>query len=174
MYRDRTVTDRGEELCIALHSPDNFIDLLPVALRFPAMVQILGVDYGTTRVGLAVSSPEGTYALPLQTLTVPARARAAAVAECARKRDIQLIVVGRPIRSAGEDSAMWPIIAKFAESLRRRGFEVEFEDEAYSTAEAESLLRDAGTPSSRNRGSADAVAAKLIVESYLRRRHASE
>jgi putative Holliday junction resolvase len=138
------------------------------------MAQILGVDYGSTRVGLAVSSPEGSYALPLQTLTVPERARAAAVAECARMRDIRTIVVGRPIRSAGEDSALWPAIEKFAVSLRRRGFEVEFENEAYSTAEAESLLREAGTQSSRNRGSADALAAKLIVESYLRRTDVAE
>jgi len=138
------------------------------------MDQILGVDYGTIRVGLAVSSPEGSYALPLETLTVPARARAAAVAEYARNRDIKLIVVGRPVRSAGEDSELWPTITKFAESLRHRGFKVEFENEAYSTAEAESLLREADAASSRNRGRADAVAAKLIVESYLRRRSEPE
>ena len=134
------------------------------------MPQILAVDYGTQRVGLAVSDAEGHFALPLETLQVPVRARAAAVAEMAREREVRVIVIGRPVRAAGEDSAMWPEIRKFGESLRQRGFHIVYEDEAFSTAEAESLLKESRTKRRVTRGPADALAAKVILEQYLKRK----
>lgn len=130
------------------------------------MGQILAVDYGTRRLGVAVSDAEGKYALPLNTLDLPARSRVAAVAELARERDADIVVVGRPVRSAGEDSHLWPQIEKFAAGLRSRGLTVVFEDEAYTSAEAAEKL-PAGRPQARGR--IDALAASLILKQYLDR-----
>jgi putative Holliday junction resolvase len=134
------------------------------------MPQILAVDYGAERVGVAVSDADGRFALPLETLQVPARARAAAVARLAGEREVRVIVIGRPLRTAGEDSALWPSIRKFGDSLRRRGFHIVYEDEAFSTAEAEALLSETGSRHRAPRGPADAVAAKVILEQYLKRK----
>lgn len=133
------------------------------------MPQLMAVDYGTRRLGLAVSDPEGRYALPLEVLDVPPRARSAAVAARAQERDIKTIVVGRPVRSAGEDSALWPEIEKFGRSLTQRGFRVVYEDEAFSSAAAEASLQGTSRKSGRARGHVDALAAKLILEQYLQR-----
>jgi putative Holliday junction resolvase len=132
------------------------------------MGQILAVDYGTRRVGVAVSDPDGRYALPLETLEVPARSRAAAVAKLALDRDVVTVVVGRPVRAAGEDSHLWPEIERFAERLRTRGLTVVFEDEAFTSAEAEARL---GTqrPAARSGRATDALAASLILQQYLDR-----
>lgn len=132
------------------------------------MGQILAVDYGTRRIGVAVSDPDGRFALPLETLEVPARSRAAAVARLASERGADTVVVGRPRRTAGEDSGLWPEIEKFAARLRARGLRVEFEDEAYTSAEASALLPSRRGASVR-KGHIDAVAASLILKQYLDR-----
>lgn len=136
------------------------------------MGQILAVDYGTHRVGVAVSDPEARYALPLQTLELPLRARAAAVAQLALDRGADTVVVGRPVRAQGEDSHLWPEIQKFALKLRARGLTVVFEDEAFTSSEAQAQL------GRRARGRADsptdAMAASLILQQYLENRAKGE
>jgi putative Holliday junction resolvase len=134
------------------------------------MAQVMAVDYGTRRVGVAVSDPDGRYALPLTILEVPARARAAAVAGLAAERGVQIVVVGRPVRARGEDSALWPEISAFAKSLERRGLTVVYEDEAYTSDAAEEEERAAGARRpGRARNRVDAQAARLILERYLQR-----
>jgi putative Holliday junction resolvase len=132
------------------------------------MGQILAVDYGTRRVGVAVSDEQGSFAMPLETLVVPARSRAAAVASLAAERGVSTVVVGRPKRQAGEDSGLWPEIEKFARSLRARGLTVVFEDEAYTSAEAHSRLGAKGKAKGQ-KGRVDALAASLILKQYLDR-----
>jgi putative Holliday junction resolvase len=130
------------------------------------MAQILAIDYGTRRLGVAVSDPEGRYALPLDTLELPQRLRAARVAELARERGVDTVVVGRPVRTQGEDSRLWPEIEKFAQRLRARGLTVVFEDEAFTSAEAETQLegRRGSRPPHRT---TDALAASLLLKQYL-------
>jgi len=136
------------------------------------MSQVMAIDFGTRRLGMAVSDADGRFALPLEALDVPPRARVAAVADAARERDVETIVIGRPRRAAGEDSHLWPDIVRFGDGLTRRGFQVVFEDEAFTTTEAQEMLAAAGSRPAR--GAVDAVAAKLILEQYLQRRHAEE
>lgn len=133
------------------------------------MGQILAVDYGTRRLGVAVSDAEGRYALPLATLELPQRQRAAAVAQLAEERDADTVVVGRPIRAQGEDSHLWPEIEQFANSLRARGLTVVFEDEAFTTAGAEEQM-EGKTRSRSGPASKDSLAASLILKQYLDQR----
>jgi putative transcription antitermination factor YqgF len=108
----------------------------------------------------------------LLTLELPARARAAAVAELAFERSVTTIVVGRPVRAGGEDSALWAEIRNFGASLGQRGFDVIYEDEAFTSAQAESDLGSAGSSPARRkarRPKVDAQAARLILDSYLER-----
>lgn len=155
-----------EHVCKALRGRDKSIDSDCACGEYPRMGQILAVDYGTHRLGVAVSDPGGRFALPLNTLELPARSRAAAVARLAQEREIDTVVVGRPVRSAGEDSHLWPQIEKFAASLRSRGLTVVFEDEAYTSAEAMDRLPKGDR---KSRGRIDAVAASLILKQYLDR-----
>ena len=159
----RTIRNMSARHCGAW---DKSIDSDCARGEYPRMGQILAVDYGTRRLGVAVSDAEGRFALPLNTLELPARSRVAAVAELARERNADLVVVGRPTRSAGEDSHLWPEIEKFAAGLRSRGLTVVFEDEAYTSAEAAEKL-----PAGRlkDRGRIDALAASLILKQYLDR-----
>jgi putative Holliday junction resolvase len=132
------------------------------------MGQVLAVDYGTRRLGIAVSDSEGRYAMPVMAVEEPARRRAAAVAQLARERDVECIVIGRPRRHGGEDSNLWPEIESFGRSLVQRGFEVVYEDEAFTSTEADERLNSTGT-GRRPRGRTDAVAASVILQQYLDR-----
>jgi len=135
------------------------------------MSQVLAVDYGTVRVGIAVSDPDQEFALPLGALSVPPRARAAAVARLARERDVETIVIGRPVRAGGEDSALWPQIEKFGAALARRGFRVVYEDEAFTTATADpGPVTPRKRQQTRREGRVDALAAQQILDRYLARR----
>jgi len=136
------------------------------------MPQILAVDYGSRRLGIAVSDPKGRFALPLLTLELPVRARAAAVTELARERSVTTIVIGRPVRTGGEDSMLWSQIDAFGRSLGRRGFAVVYEDEAFTSSQAEGDLGHAGSKTRRRkvqRPAVDAQAARLILDQYLDR-----
>lgn len=136
------------------------------------MPQILAIDYGTRRLGVAVSDPDGRFALPLLTLELPVRARAAAVAELAAERSVTTIVIGRPVRAGGEDSALWSEIETFGRSLVRRGLTVVYEDEAFTSSQAEEDLGEAESKRKRQRArkpQIDAQAARLILDQYLTR-----
>jgi putative Holliday junction resolvase len=132
------------------------------------MGQILAVDYGTRRLGIAVSDSEQKYAMPVVAVEEPLRRRAAAVAHLASERDVQRIVVGRPRRQGGEDSDLWPEIEQFGRALAQRGFEVVYEDEAFTSTEADARLNSVGS-GRRPRGRTDAVAASVILQQYLDR-----
>jgi putative Holliday junction resolvase len=132
------------------------------------MAQVMAVDYGTRRLGIAVSDSEGRYAMPVLAVEEPTRRRAAAIAQLASEREIQRIVIGRPRRQGGEDSSLWPEIEQFGRSLIQRGFEVVYEDEAFTSTEADTRLSSVSS-GRRPRGRTDAVAASVILQQYLDR-----
>ena len=65
-------------------------------------MRTLGIDFGERRIGIAISDPGGTFALPLTTLTRRDDESAAAeIAALAREEAVVRIVVGEPLRSDG-------------------------------------------------------------------------
>ncbi|MDQ1349516.1 MAG: putative pre6S rRNA nuclease, partial [Acidobacteriota bacterium] len=72
----------------------------PLSHSWP--MRALGIDFGERRIGVAISDPEGAYALPSETLARSDDASAlAAIAAIARREDVAWIVVGEPLRSDG-------------------------------------------------------------------------
>jgi putative Holliday junction resolvase len=128
--------------------------------------RVLCVDYGTARIGLAVSDPGGTMALPLE--VVPVDGAVELVAERARELDVREIVVGLPLRTTGEAGPE----AEAARGLAKRlqdatGVTVRLWDERFSSAEAERVMRAQGADARRRRGNVDKVAAAIVLQSYL-------
>ena len=130
--------------------------------------RVLGVDFGTRRIGLALGDPTGTLASPYATLD--ARGGAAAVARACRETGAVRIVVGLPLRlDAGEGPAAEGARA-FADELRRRvDVPVELWDERFSTVTAERALIEGGARRARRRNVIDRLAAQVILQHYLDR-----
>ncbi len=133
--------------------------------------RILGVDFGQARIGVAISDELGLLAHPLETIPgAKIDAAARRVAEIAREKDVERVVLGMPRHMNGELGAAAAEVTIFAEKLRRLlGCEVVLWDERLTTMAANRALRDAGQKTRRTRGFVDQVAAQMILQGYLDR-----
>ncbi len=129
----------------------------------------LGVDVGTVRVGLAGSDETGTLATPLRTVARQPAARLwREMEKVVVDRLPERIVVGLPLRLDGSEGASAVDARGIAEQLRKRtGLPVEMWDERFTTAAAERSLIVAGKRRARRRETIDAVAATMLLQSWL-------
>ncbi len=138
------------------------------------MPRVLGVDVGTTRVGLALSDPAGITAQPLEVIDGPgASGFAAAIAERVRELEVEEIVVGIPLHMDGRRGPAAEAAEAFAVSLEEAtGLPVRRWDERLSTKEAERAMRAGGADGRKQRGVVDKVAAAIVLGAYLDARRA--
>jgi putative Holliday junction resolvase len=105
--------------------------------------RVLALDLGEARIGVAVSDPDRTVALPAGT-------------------------VGHPLALSGEAGAAATRAEEFAAGLRLLlKVPVHLHDERLTTVEAERRLRAAGSDARARRRAVDATAAGIILESFL-------
>jgi putative Holliday junction resolvase len=111
----------------------------------------LGLDYGSRRIGLALSDPDGVLAFPAGCLERKSPEQdLAALRELVEARGVVQIVVGLPIHMSGREGPEARAARAFAETLRREtGRSVELLDERWTSREAERALRDARPLSGR-------------------------
>jgi putative Holliday junction resolvase len=158
---------------------------------------VLGIDFGSRRIGLAISDPDGVFAFPAGCLERRGGEQdLAELRELVEARGVVQIVVGLPIHMNGREGPEARAARAFAEALRREtGRSVDLFDERWTSREAERALRESGhRPSTRARGprasvrrgrraaaagsslghgaqaSVDAAAATLLLRSWLARR----
>jgi putative Holliday junction resolvase len=139
-------------------------------------VVVLGVDLGARRIGLAVSDAEGRVAFPAGVLESRGAVRdVAAVAAVVRERGAGCVVVGLPVHMSGRRGPEAEAALRFAAALAKQaGVPVDTLDERWTSREAERALREMGrTSKKRARGEVDAIAATLLLRSFLERRSAS-
>jgi putative Holliday junction resolvase len=132
-------------------------------------VRILGLDIGKRRIGVAVSDPLGLVARPVRAVaSVSLNADAAAITEIAKELEAEMVVIGDPIHMSGESGTMSNRAHKFGDVLAQvSGLPVEYCDERLSTVEAERILQESGVPLKKVRSQIDAMAAAVILQSYL-------
>lgn len=138
----------------------------------PSPGRILAIDYGSRRMGLAVSDPLGITAQGLETLQRKnKRSDFARLEKLIREYQVQEIVLGNPLRMSGEAGAQSEKVAGFAEELRRR-FElpVHLWDERLTSAEANRILRETDLSIQKRAQAVDRIAATLILQAFLQAR----
>jgi putative Holliday junction resolvase len=137
-------------------------------------VRILAVDPGSKRVGLALSDPTATIAQALTTLAAePAATLAARIVEVAKANEAARIVVGLPKRLDGSRGPEAKAAQALADAIRKEsGLPVEMVDERLTTVAAERSLIAGGMRRDKRRLSVDRVAATLMLQAHLDRRHA--
>jgi len=134
----------------------------------------MAVDWGARRVGLALSDPTGLLATGLATLTVTGRDDAVRrVAEVAREREAERIVVGLPLRLSGERGEAAEQAEAFAAELGRvSGLPVELLDERLTSALSTRRLHEAGVRGAKAKARVDQGAAVALLETWLDRARA--
>lgn len=138
-----------------------------VALGVPLMA-IAALDLGARRIGIAVTDADAMSVHPLRTIERRSfGADLEAIRHTIGSRHIDCLVVGLPVNMDGSEGPMARHIrnlaAKFGDAL---GIEVKFQDERLSSFEAEERL-GSSLPRGKRRNAIDAVAAAVILESYL-------
>ena len=141
-------------------------------------MRILGLDLGAKRIGLAISDSEGSIAFPMETLQHrDLKKDLEAICAVIIERGVERAVVGLPIHLDGRRGVEAERAEAFAASLAKKaGIEVDTLDERWTTLEAERSLRATGRRAKRQREVVDAVAASILLRTYLeiRSRSASD
>jgi len=134
-----------------------------------SMARILGFDFGTRRVGAAVSDPGRTMAFPLEVyelrgLEPDARHYRELVAE----NEVERIVVGLPLHTSGREGDLVLQARKFGDWLAGvTARPVVYFDERYTTVEAEQRLIGAGLSRQKRKALRDKLAAQIMLQGYL-------
>ena len=130
---------------------------------------ILGIDYGSRRIGVAVSDATGTIALPLKILDIKSVAQAVAkVAEVVAERSAEQVVVGLPLNMNGTEGEMATAARRFAEALEEAvAAHVTLFDERLSTSEIERVLLEADLSRNKRKGVRDKLAARVILQAWM-------
>ena len=132
--------------------------------------RFLGIDYGAKRIGLAVSDPSGTIASPLKTLPAAGSCdeQVRDVIDGAKDFDIDEWVVGLPVNMDGTSGPQAKLAERFARQLAdATGAPVRLWDERLSSYEADSRLARSGLTHKKKKRRRDAIAAQVILQSYL-------
>jgi len=130
----------------------------------------MAIDYGDARTGVAVSDETATLvgdAWVVDTKKVP-DGLAQTIAQEATQRKVACIVVGYPKNMDGTVGPRAEKSEQFAETLRSKcEIEIKLWDERLTTISAHRVLSDAGKFGKKRKKTIDAVAASIILESYL-------
>ena len=119
---------------------------------------VLGIDYGTSKVGLAIGHTDTKVATPLE--VVKPEDLAMKIERLVETQGVNLVVFGLPLSLAGEETASAKMVREFAAKIETEiSTPIVFEDERLTTAQAK---RD---------GHDDAVAAMYLLQSYLDRNY---
>ena len=141
-------------------------------------MRIMAIDYGDARTGVAVSDESATLAGEAWVIRENTmQAAACKIAAEAFSRKISTVVVGYPKNMNGTVGPRAEKSERLVELIKAQqvissppqgGFEVVLWDERMTTMSANRILTDAGKHGKKRKDNVDAVAASLILESYLR------
>jgi putative Holliday junction resolvase len=134
-----------------------------------AATRVLGVDFGSVRIGLAVTDPDRKIAFPLATHARQGPEKDADYfRHLATEEEIGLVVVGLPVHLSSREGAKAAEARAFGQWLgETTGLPVVFWDERFTTVEAEGYLLSAGLTNKRRKARRDRVAAQILLQSYL-------
>jgi|TARA_Y100000782_G_scaffold82158_1_gene88764 putative Holliday junction resolvase len=128
----------------------------------------LGIDFGSKRVGLALSDRLNLIASPYRTLDyVSEKELIAQLKSIVYENNIEIVVLGLPINMKGEDTIQTKKVRNFKKLLSGLGLPVIYEDERLSSISAKNSLVLQNIKTGHNKGAIDRTAAAIILQQYL-------
>lgn len=132
-------------------------------------MRLLGIDFGSVRIGVAVGETEVRIASPRPALDARGSIKADAeqVLQLARREEVERIVVGIPEQDEAE-SRQARVCRMLIDRLTELGADAVGVDESYTSVESEAALRETDLKASERRKRRDGEAACRILERYFR------
>lgn len=134
--------------------------------------RLAGIDYGTVRIGIAISDSRQTLASPYENYQRRDPQRdAERFRRLAAEESIRMFVVGLPVHLDGRESQKSIEARDFGKWLHEAtGVAVEFFDERFTSHEAEQILGGAELSKKKRKARLDMLAAQIMLSSYLESR----
>lgn len=136
------------------------------------MPRVLGIDYGTKKIGLAVTDPLQIICSPLT--TVPTREIFDFLEKYIAEEDVEGIVVGDSMNTDGTPSQIAHLVVGFIRKLKKLypSLTIDTEDERFTSIEARQIILKSGVKQKKRRDKSlvDKVSASLILQAYMDRK----
>ena len=126
---------------------------------------LLGLDIGTRRIGVAVANSSIKIAIPLTTIEVNDGDEILQINKIIVNEKINTIVAGLPRNMSGEETAQSVYTKDFLENFKLSVNEIKFQDESLTSVQAENILKSYKKPYTK--GDIDMQAAAIILQDYL-------
>lgn len=140
------------------------------------MGRIMGVDYGTKRIGLAVTDPLQMFASPLTTVS-PVEFDKYLI-EYLKTNEVDAFVIGYPVQMNNEPSASVAFVNPFIKKLKKAYPEkhIYLNDERFTSLMAKQVMIDGGVKKKdrQDKSMTDKISASIILQSYLDKRSNKE
>ena len=135
-------------------------------------MKIMGLDFGTKTVGVAISDESELIAQPYDTIVrariTKLRQTHAAIERIISELGVGKVVIGLPMNMNGTEGERAEATRDFAANVARRtGLPVELWDERLTTVEADRILEETGVAISARKEHIDKMAAAIILQNYL-------
>lgn len=135
------------------------------------MTYILGLDVGSKTIGVAKISVENEITTPVLTVKRQSvKKDVARIQQMCVEMVVTEIVVGLPIQLDGQEGRSAKLARQIGSGLEEQNLTVYYQDERFSTVEAQQRMIEAGKSASKRKKSIDAAAACVILEHFLQSR----
>ena len=132
------------------------------------MGQILGIDYGETRIGLAISDQTKSIAFPYGVIR---NENLDFILEFLQKlcieKEIESLVIGLPLALSGKDTLQTTKVRQFSRNIKMLGLPVFLQDERLSSLSAKKSLIKQKIKSGYNKEKIDERAAAIFLQQFL-------
>ncbi|MBN2620846.1 Holliday junction resolvase RuvX [candidate division WOR-3 bacterium] len=127
----------------------------------------MAVDYGTKRIGIAITDPLGVISQPLETIAFTSEREMVRRLKClVHENDVGVVLVGNPISMSGGSTAMAENVQRFVKKLQKAlPIEVRLWDERLTSKYARTRMKEVGIRKTSKK--CDQVAACIMLDEYL-------
>ena len=132
------------------------------------MGRILGVDYGESRIGLALSDASKTIAFPFKTIkNKNINFLLDLFKKLCSEKNIESVVIGLPLGMNGKDTHQTKNVRIFSKSIGILGLPIFFQDERLTSISAKKFLIKQKIKTGHNKDKIDEIAATIFLQQFL-------
>lgn len=132
------------------------------------MNRFIGIDFGMSKVGLAISDPSKIISMPLKVLRYKNPKNLIEDLQIiATENNVDTFVVGYPLNMNNEKNEMTSLVDNFKDELIDLGFKVFLQDERLSSESAKKVMHEQNIKTGNNKEKIDLIASTIILQSFL-------
>lgn len=132
------------------------------------MNRFIGIDFGMSKVGLAISDPSKIISMPLKVLRYKnLKNLIEDLQVIATENNVDTFVVGYPLNMNNEKNEMTSLVDNFKDELIDLGFKVFLQDERLSSESAKKIMHEQNIKTGNNKEQIDLIASTIILQSFL-------